>query len=454
MPDDTARTTALDFVLGTTWAILPEALEQVIAVASRTNDEMRALLMQDGTPLRGGRHAVVRDGGVAVVPVTGPIARRANLFSQISGATSTDVLAADFRAAMDDPDIQAIVLDVDSPGGAVPGIAELAAHISGAGASAAYWLASAADQIVVEPTAQVGSIGVALRIASDLQRKGVREFISSQSPNKRLDLESDDGRAQVQALVDDVANVFLSDVARHRGVDVEAVMERYGAGGLMVGEKAVSAGMVDAVGSLESVIAGMSGGRGGVAMATSQTKAPEITRDMVAGDHPAVYEQIKAEGAGEAKAAYDEALRAEREALGALRAELEQAKVDAAAAERARIQGVLDQSLPGHEALVQSLAFDGVTAPEAAAVQVLKAAREDGEKYLERRREEGATKVKPSASPTGDVAASVNPDDDESVRAAYNASAEVQGEFASWEAYGAYLRATRDGRVKRLTARG
>src|SRR5699024_5901761 len=122
-------------------------------------------------------HTVTNRNGVAVIPVTGPIFRYANLFTRISGATSTEVLATDIQAALDDPSIKSIVLNIDSPGGVASGINELAnliyagrdkkkitAYIGGTGASAAYWIASAAHEVVIDDIGLAGSIGAALSV--------------------------------------------------------------------------------------------------------------------------------------------------------------------------------------------------------------------------------------------------------------------------------------------------
>lgn len=135
------------------WAITPEALQQVIAVAQGFGD-VEALSAKLGRPLTNTRAVTVREG-VAMVPVMGPIFRYANMFTEVSAATSIQMLAADLQTAVDDPAIKAIILEIDSPGGQLAGVSELAAqiraansskpvvaYISDMGASAAYWLAS------------------------------------------------------------------------------------------------------------------------------------------------------------------------------------------------------------------------------------------------------------------------------------------------------------------------
>jgi ClpP class serine protease len=268
---------AADWVLAQPWAITEEALGVVLSIAERTNESVEAVEAKLGRPLDNTHETTVRDG-VALIPVSGPISRYANIFSQISGATAIDTLARDFRTALDDRSVRAIVLQMDTPGGTVAGVSEFADHVKAArgqgkpivayvgsqAASAGYWIASAADRIVADPTATLGSIGVVMGLRKpaapkDGQAKTI-EFVSSQSPRKRPDPETEAGRAQIQATADDLADVFIDAVASNRGVPRDAVLSDFGQGGSFVGGKAVAAGMADGLGSLESVISSLSRG--------------------------------------------------------------------------------------------------------------------------------------------------------------------------------------------------
>lgn len=257
------------------WAIQPEALQTVLTIADRMGDPS-ALQTRDGMKLEDTRTVVMRDG-VAVIPVRGPIFRYANLFSDISGATSTQYIARDFTAALENPHIKGIVLDLNSPGGEAAGINELAkmihaararkrivAYGGGTMASACYWLGSAAHEIVIDETAALGSIGVVMSYLDTSERDakaGIRhvEIVSSQSPDKRVDPATDTGRAKVQQIVDDLAAVFVESVAAYRGVKVEDVLSDFGRGGVLIGHAAIKARMADRVGSLEAVIAELAG---------------------------------------------------------------------------------------------------------------------------------------------------------------------------------------------------
>src|SRR5690606_4141095 len=128
------------------------------------------------------------------------------------------------------------------------------------GASAGYWIASAAHKVILSRTAMVGSIGV---VSTYRKRKDDKveetEIVSSQSPKKRMDVTSDEGRAEVQRIVDQLASVFVSDVAAYRDVPEEKVIADFGAGSIVFASDAVAAGMADDIGTYEGAIAELAG---------------------------------------------------------------------------------------------------------------------------------------------------------------------------------------------------
>lgn len=246
------------------WAITEDGLRAVA----------EALQNRDGKPLASARGVSLR-GSVAVIPVRGPLSKQDSWIAQFFGASTYEGLAKDLQAALDDPSVSAIVLDVDSPGGEVSGCGELAAMVraatgkktvvayaSGLMCSAAYWLASGASDLVVDASATVGSIGVRTMMvdASKLQESvGVKvyDIVSSQSPLKVADAASADDRARVRASLDAMAQVFVGDVAAGRGTTPDVVLSDFGRGDVLVGAAAVSAGMADRVGDLEGLIASL-----------------------------------------------------------------------------------------------------------------------------------------------------------------------------------------------------
>jgi ClpP class serine protease len=128
------------------------------------------------------------------------------------------------------------------------------AYVGGMAASGGYWIASAASSILVADTAVLGSIGVVVGMYVEDDETYV-EIVSTQSPGKRPNVRTTEGRAQIQSDVDALANVFINTVARNRSVMAERVLSDFGRGGVLIGQAAVDAGMADGVSTLEALIA-------------------------------------------------------------------------------------------------------------------------------------------------------------------------------------------------------
>ncbi|MBL0319782.1 MAG: S49 family peptidase [Alphaproteobacteria bacterium] len=298
------------------WAITESALQTILEIAERENEKPEAVAARLGKELQN-THTVTERDGVAVIPVTGPLFRYANLFTAISGATSYEILAQDFTAAIENPDINAIILNIDSPGGEVNGCSELAnmifaargkkpiiAYASGDAASGAYWIASAADQVVASETSGLGSIGVVAVYRGakpDKNAPTTIEIVSSQSPFKRLNPESDEGRAKLQTRIDAMAEVFVNTLARNRGIEATQVLEQFGGGDILIGAHAVNAGLADRIGSLEKLIAEFSASsnpalqRGFLLPATTQQKETAMNLETLAQEHPELLAQVQSD---------------------------------------------------------------------------------------------------------------------------------------------------------------
>ena len=263
----------VEAVMAKLWAITPEYLKIILKVANReTRLEELTALQKERPALLDGTGRVMMRGNVAIIPVYGPIMKFANIFTAISGATSLQLLMRDFNVALEDPAVESIIFDIDSPGGEVNGVNEfaqavyaargkkpIAAYIGGIGASAAYWIASAAEKIYIDKTAMAGSIGVVATYIDDserLAREGVKEIeiVSASSPAKLPDVSTDEGRAQIQRRVDALQEIFVATIARNRGVSEETVLSDFGRGDVFVGEYAIAAGLADGIASLESLI--------------------------------------------------------------------------------------------------------------------------------------------------------------------------------------------------------
>ena len=212
---------------------------------------------------------------VAVIPVLGAIANRGGWMG-----VGADQIGAAVDAAVNSARVDAIVFDVDSPGGTVTGIPELADKIMGARkvkptvavangmmASAAYWIGAAAGEIVSSPSSKTGSIGVYMvheDWTENMEAQGVKitevsagKYKTEGAPWKALDEEAE---AQIHTEVTEAYNWFVRDVARFRGASQAAVREGYGEGRVVSAEAAVKAGLADRVGTLEETIDRLAGG--------------------------------------------------------------------------------------------------------------------------------------------------------------------------------------------------
>lgn len=249
-----------------------EQLDSLLAGREARESRPSTLLAKPGQRLEGTRYVEMR-GSVAVVDVNGIIAKRMDMFDEIClGGTSTEKLMKDIRTAVDDPKVESIVLNIDSPGGEAFGINELAqsiyeargkkpikAYVSGLGCSGAYWIACAADEVICDRSAFLGSIGVVTAWTDDTEMYrmlGIRKetIVSSNAPKKRLDFDDEADRAELQREIDSIEKVFVKAVARNRGVSTEQVINDFNQGGVLAGADAVKAGMADRTGSLEEVI--------------------------------------------------------------------------------------------------------------------------------------------------------------------------------------------------------
>ncbi|WP_425219347.1 S49 family peptidase [Ralstonia solanacearum] len=210
---------------------------------------------------------------IAVIPIHGTLVRRTVGLEAESGLASYTAIGDQLDAALADPGVAAILLDVDSPGGESGGVFDLADRIRAAAAvkpvwavandmafSAAYALASAASRVFVSRTGGVGSIGViAMHVDQSVkdQQDGIR-YTAVFAGARKNDLNphepiTDAAQAQLQAEVDRLYGLFVATVANNRGIAAEAVTATEA--GLFFGQDALAAGLADAVGTFDDALA-------------------------------------------------------------------------------------------------------------------------------------------------------------------------------------------------------
>lgn len=291
--------------------------------------------------------------GVAVIQVHGSLVQRSGGMDALSGMTGYNRIAGQLQAAIRDPGVRGIVLEIDSPGGEVPGLLELAAmvassdkpvraHANELAASAAYWLGSSAGKLYAPTTGMLGSVGVVM-LHVDRSRQidkaglvytpifaGARKLEGSS-----LGPLSEGARAAAQARVDQVYAMFVEHVAAARNMTEQAVRDTEA--GMFAVQEATALGLADGVATLGEVIQGMTDDLNAGRIrpkpyhmrANAGTQTPEVAA-MTEATKPAAQttaspEQLaaaKAEGMAEgrtaalaeAETARDEALRAAADA--------------------------------------------------------------------------------------------------------------------------------------------
>jgi capsid assembly protease len=281
------RQLLLSEFLTTPWALMPERLQAMAGVLTRWSvgepptDEAMFQIQSDRV-LRDTRKqmaAANAGSGIAVLPLYGVVTQRGNMIDDISGpgSTSTQQFTSALRQVLADDTVGQILIDIDSPGGSVYGVAELASEIVKAraqkpvvavanslAASAAYWIGCSASEFYVTPGGEVGSIGVwqaHFDYSKALEEEGVKPTLVSAgkfkvegNPYVPLDPQA---QAFMQSRVDDYYNAFIQAVAVGRGVSVDAVRNGMGEGRVLGADAALAQRMVDGIASFDDVLARM-----------------------------------------------------------------------------------------------------------------------------------------------------------------------------------------------------
>jgi signal peptide peptidase SppA len=301
------------------WAIEPQYGQVVAAILQRraageqlTAGEIRSAVgpgkERQAAHLAAADRMTRSTGGlIAVIPFVGVVTQRAGMFGDSSGMVSTEGLVRRLRAAAADPDVGAIVLDVDSPGGGMPGVPEAADAIAAIDkpvvavanslmASAAYYLASQAHEVVVSPSSLTGSIGVmALHLdwSGAFEQAGIKPTLVKAGRyktegNSYMPL-SEEAQQHMQALIDETYGEFVGAVARARGVKPADVRKGFGEGRVVSAKEAVRLGMADRVDTLQGVVERLARGkypkrRGAQAEAVAPVAADVDAAEDVADD--------------------------------------------------------------------------------------------------------------------------------------------------------------------------
>lgn len=451
-------------IVNSPWAIQPDKLREIRAIyethvkGEKINlDVVRA---QTGLPLQNEPQGYDVIDGVAVIPVIGVIAKRANLFHAISGGASTELIGRDIRDALVDPRVHSIILHIDSPGGTVDGTPALADLVRDAGtqktvvafadglmASAAYWIGSAVSAIYIDgPTTAVGSIGVVashVDISQAEAQQGIKTTEISSGKYKRIASSyaplSEEGRQSIQEQTDYLYSIFVETVASHRGVSIETVLQNMADGKIFIGQQAIDAGLVDGVSTLDALIASLAAGSkptstpvgvaGNLKPSIEKGTSMSITKAFITTNHPDIADALRAEGYSQGRS---------------------EGMNDGATAERERILAIGKLPSRGHEALIATLQADGKTSAPEAAMQILAAEQAKGGKMLAALAADAPAAVPAATAPEGESNADASLPVEDRCKAAWEKDAKIRAEFGTFEGYLAFEKATSTGRVRIL----
>lgn len=462
-----------DFGKGVVWGIAPEAFE----LLSRRFHEFKGADIERAAGLVAGEMNKEKDyqiiDGVAVIPISGPITKKESFFSYLFGGSGVDKITELMQAAITDPRVDSILLDIDSPGGTISGVNELSAAIfeareqkpivafsSGMMASSAYWIGSAADKVVLGQTAHAGSIGVLMLHAdySEMNKMyGIKITYLTASKYKALgnDAEplSDLAKEVFLKELDYIYGIFIDVVARNRGVSAEEVKEKMADGRIFIGQQAVDAGLADYVGTIDDAhelakelaanlkSGGMPPGKGKTTMfGKEKIVAPSNVTELLAA-LPELSAELVAQGAksvdmaGQISAAVVAAVKAEADRIMAL--------VSAQFGEEAG---------KGFAAAVAS----GMTGEQIKAYKIMNPDK-PAQSAEDKKKEEllAAIKAAGAVNPgAGDQAAGATLPVEDQAKNEYAKSKDLQDEFRAESTYVAFKKAEAEGKVRILKPKG
>jgi len=257
------------------WAIIHGKLEAILEFLALRADGVVFSAEEIASRVGEGQRTPAKANGVAVIPIYGIISHRTVMNMSGPGTTSTLAIGRALDEALGNPDVGGILFDVDSPGGTTSGVMEVAQKIFDARgqkpmiaianammASAAYFIGSAADEVVVTPSGHSGSIGVyTVHVDQSKMNEqlGIKPTIVSAGKFKvegnTTEPLSDEARGALQQLVDDAYAQFVNAVAKHRGATPSEVRDGFGEGRVLSADRSVEARLADRVATFDETLA-------------------------------------------------------------------------------------------------------------------------------------------------------------------------------------------------------
>ncbi len=356
------REQALKFISEQSWAILPSALEALISRIETIDFEKASL---EDFDLSMGNYKL--NGEEAIIEISGSMFKKPDIFSFLLGESTYEGIQASLEAALDDPKVKTILLDIDSPGGIVNGASNLVDFISqakerkpirvysdGSLTSAAYWIASATNSISTSPTATVGSIGVVathIDLSKLYENFGVKvSYITGgkyKAVGNSAEPLTEENKAYLENLVNQNYEVFYNSVANLRGLNLSGVSS-WADGKVFRPEEAKSLGLIDQISN--SLNSSGSSPSGGFTM--------EITREYLDNNQAKLVQEIKDEAIKDFQTKLD-SIQTEKENLEAEKVQIEQERDKLKAKipedENANLSQEAKEKLEAYKARIESL---------------------------------------------------------------------------------------------------
>ena len=361
-------------ILTSPWAIQPNKMQEIINIyqTHMRGDKIDIKAINAASPAMDMYE--VKDG-VAIISIDSVLTKTRSFFSSLFGGSSMRDIGNQLDMAMADNEIHSIILAIDSPGGTVDGTQELVSKIisyrgkgksivavgDGIMASAAYWIASAADKIyIANETTSVGSIGVvATHVDVSEQDKQFGEKWTEITAGAYKRIASNhapltvEGREYIQSQVDHIYSVFVQSVTKNRGKDsVEDILPAAD-GKIFIGQQAVDIGLVDSIQNVE--------------VTTNQLlKEFNMTREELQIKHPELFKSIIEDGrlAGQVEGIETGKMQGK-----------EEGRKEGADAERERIMAIQKLSSPGNEKIIADAIADGVSTSGQVAERIVMAGK-------------------------------------------------------------------------------
>lgn len=408
--------------------------------------------------------------GTARIPVYGIIAKR---MSQVRGismpqGTSIEEIKRDVQAAIEDPEVEQILLDIDSPGGSVDGVAEFSdfiyslrdikpiiAFADGQMASAAYFIGSAADKVYASKSSEVGSIGV-YAVISDWSvanhNQGIKtevikagKYKAAGHPDKPM---TEEDRQVIQREVNKHYDLFMQAVMRNRGMTEEEV-KNVATGEIWIGEEALAMGLIDELTTIEDVLGSVEKSISDARANTQkglkiennkpnkeeETMAQELTVEKVKAEHKLIAEALAAEGKELGLKEGKEAGIKEGKETGIKEGEatgIEKAK----ATEKTRVEAICAAMPKGMEAIALQCIREGKTAEES------------NQAFLKAFKDASALPPGPDADPAVKKQPAGEETIEEKCKREWETNPKIKEEFASLETYTGFTRAQSKGRIR------